>query len=75
MSKFTISDLTIDEVNLIIVGLHELPGKFITSLVPKIREQMEAQGVRPAPGSQASGDPSMQPGPVPVGPLSSKVIG
>jgi hypothetical protein len=75
MNKFLINDLTIDEINLITVGLYELPGKYTVNLIPKIKEQMEKQGAKPTPGSQASGDNFVQqPGPVPVGPLSNKVV-
>jgi len=65
MNKFSISDLSIEDVNCIMSGLLELPGKFTLTLINKIRGQLEEQGIRtaqpPAPDA-------------PQGPLSDKVI-
>lgn len=74
MNKFSLSDLSIDEVNMIIVGLLELPGKYTATLLPRIKQQMEAQGVRPAPDSPADAIPQSNLTPPPNGPLSTKVI-
>ena len=41
--KFTLSDLSVDEVNYILAGLQELPGKICNPLSAKIREQAESQ--------------------------------
>ena len=41
--KITLSDLSIDEVNAILAGLQELPGKICNPMTQKIREQAEAQ--------------------------------
>lgn len=41
--KFTLNDLSVDEVNYILAGLQELPGKICNPLSAKIREQAEAQ--------------------------------
>lgn len=72
MNKFTISDLSVDEINLIVVGLYELPGKYTLSLIPKIKEQIEKQGAKASPATQPIQQAPNQP---PVGPLSNKVIG
>jgi len=41
--KFTLSDLSVDEVNCVLAGLQELPAKIANPLSQKIREQAEAQ--------------------------------
>jgi hypothetical protein len=41
--KFTLNELTVDEVNYILAGLQELPGKICNPLSMKIRQQAEAQ--------------------------------
>jgi hypothetical protein len=41
--KFTLNDLSVDEVNCILAGLQELPAKIANPLSQKIREQAEAQ--------------------------------
>lgn len=41
--KITLSDLSIDEVNAILAGLQELPGKICNPMSNKIRQQAEAQ--------------------------------
>lgn len=41
--KFTLSDLSVDEVNAILAGLQELPGKICNPMSNKIRQQAEAQ--------------------------------
>lgn len=41
--KFTLSDLSVDEVNHILAALQELPGKICNPLSQKIRGQAEAQ--------------------------------
>lgn len=43
MSKFVISDLSLEEVNTILAGLLELPGKFGLNLINKVRTQVEGQ--------------------------------
>lgn len=41
--KITLSDLSIDEVNAILAGLQELPGKICNPMSQKIRQQAEGQ--------------------------------
>lgn len=41
--KFTLTDLSIDEINAILASLQELPGKICNPMTKKIREQAEAQ--------------------------------
>ena len=41
--KFTINDLTVDELNFILAALQELPGRVCNPLSQKIREQIEPQ--------------------------------
>jgi hypothetical protein len=41
--KFTLNDLSVDEVNCILAGLQELPAKIANPLSQKIREQAEGQ--------------------------------
>ena len=41
--KFTLNNLSVDEVNAILAGLQELPAKIANPLSQKIREQAEAQ--------------------------------
>ena len=43
MSKFVISDLSLEEVNTILAGLLELPGKFGLNVINKVRTQVEGQ--------------------------------
>jgi hypothetical protein len=45
--KFTLTDLTVDEVNTILAALQELPAKFCNPLTAKIRQQAEQQIPRP----------------------------
>ena len=42
-TKFTLNDLSVDEVNCILAGLQELPAKIANPLSQKIREQAESQ--------------------------------
>lgn len=63
MSKFTINDLDINEVNTLIGGLLELPGKVGINLYMKVRQQVEDQ----ARAQQVAGG-------APQGPLSDKVV-
>ena len=58
--KFTLSDLTTEEVNVIIAGVMELPGKVGINVYGKLRQQLEQQSQQ---GQNA-----------PQGPLSSKVV-
>jgi hypothetical protein len=58
--KYKIDDLTIDEVNIIISGLLELPGKFGLNVISKIKQQIEEQGAQSAERPQ--------------GPLGDKVV-
>jgi len=60
MVKFTLSDLTAEEVNVIIAGVMELPGKVGINVYGKLRQQLEQQSQQ---GQNA-----------PQGPLSSKVV-
>jgi hypothetical protein len=41
--KIALSDLSVDEVNFILAGLQELPGKICNPLSMKIKTQAEAQ--------------------------------
>jgi len=41
--KFTINDLSVDEINCILAGLQELPAKIANPLSQKVKEQAEAQ--------------------------------
>jgi len=41
--KFTLNDLSVDEVNAILASLQELPAKIANPLSQKVREQAEAQ--------------------------------
>jgi hypothetical protein len=63
MSKFTINDLDINEVNTLIGGLLELPGKVGINLYMKVRQQVEDQ----ARAQQAAEG-------APQGPLADKVV-
>jgi hypothetical protein len=45
--KFTLSDLSVDEVNAILAALQELPGKICNPMTQKIRQQAEAQLPKP----------------------------
>ena len=58
--KYTLSDLTTEEVNVIIAGVMELPGKVGINVYGKLRQQLEQQSQQ---GQNA-----------PEGPLSSKVV-
>ena len=41
--KFTLNDLSVDEINCILAGLQELPAKIANPLSQKVNEQAEAQ--------------------------------
>lgn len=41
--KFTLNDLSVEEVNTILAALQEVPAKFSNPLSMKIRQQAEAQ--------------------------------
>jgi hypothetical protein len=41
--KFTLTELSVDEINAILAGLQELPAKVANPLSQKVREQAEAQ--------------------------------
>jgi hypothetical protein len=43
MTQLTISDLTIDEVNAVLIALQELPAKVCNPLSDKIRTQAKSQ--------------------------------
>jgi hypothetical protein len=58
--KYTLSDLTNEEVNIIIAGVMELPGKVSFNVYGKLRQQLEQQ--------------SQQVQNAPQGPLSSKLV-
>ena len=47
--KFQLTDLSIEEINTIIAGIMELPGKYSFNLTNKIREQLRQQGVSDQP--------------------------
>lgn len=64
MNKFNLTDLSIEEVNVIIAGLLELPGKVGLNVFAKVKQQAEEQAKQMP---QISSD-------VPEGPLSDKVV-
>ncbi len=41
--KITLTDLSVDEVNFILAGLQELPGKICNPMSMKIKGQAESQ--------------------------------
>jgi len=43
MTQLTISELTLDEVNAVLIALQELPAKICNPLSDKIRTQAKAQ--------------------------------
>lgn len=45
--KFTLTDLSLDEINAILAGLQELPAKICNPMTQKIRQQAEAQLPQP----------------------------
>jgi hypothetical protein len=45
---FTLTDLSVDEINAILAGLQELPAKIANPLTEKVRKQAEAQLPAPA---------------------------
>lgn len=59
MNKFNISDLSIEEVNLLMSGLLELPGKFTLNLIAKLRTQLDSQGIRS--GQEPAGETPQEP--------------
>jgi hypothetical protein len=65
MNKFSLTDLSIEEVNVIIAGLLELPGKVGLNVFAKVKQQAEEQA-RQMPQAQETN--------VPEGPLSDKVM-
>jgi hypothetical protein len=56
--KFNLSDLTLDEVNAILAGLQELPGKICNPVSQKIRQQAEAQIPKQEPSMQDLAQPA-----------------
>ena len=56
--KITLSNLSIDEVNAILAGLQELPGKICNPMSQKIREQAEAQLPKQEPTMQDLATPA-----------------
>ena len=65
MNKFVLTDLSLEEINVIIAGVLELPGKVGLNVYGKIRQQAEEQA-RQMPQAQETN--------VPEGPLSDKVM-
>ena len=55
---FTLTDLTIDEVNAILAALQELPAKICNPISQKIRLQAEAQLPKPEPSMQELAQPA-----------------
>jgi hypothetical protein len=41
--KFTLNDLSVDEINFILAGIQELPAKIANPLSQKLREQAQSQ--------------------------------
>ena len=56
--KFTLNDLSVDEVNFILAGLQELPGKICNPLTQKIRTQAESQIPKQEPSMQDLATPA-----------------
>jgi hypothetical protein len=56
--KFTLSDLSVDEVNAILAALQELPGKICNPMTQKIRQQAEAQLPKQEPSMQDLATPA-----------------
>lgn len=56
--KFNLTDLTLDEVNAILAGLQELPGKICNPVSHKIRQQAEAQIPKQEPSMQDLATPA-----------------
>lgn len=56
--RITLSDLSIDEVNAILAGLQELPGKICNPISQKIRQQAEAQLPKQEPSMQDLATPA-----------------
>ena len=56
--KITLSDLSIDEVNAILAGLQELPGKICNPMSQKIRQQAESQLPKQEPSMQDLAQPA-----------------
>lgn len=43
MTTFTFTDLTIDEANLLLAGLQEMPAKVANPLTQKLQQQAKSQ--------------------------------
>jgi hypothetical protein len=56
--KFTLSDLSVDEVNFILAGLQELPGKICNPLSQKLRTQAESQIPKQEPSMEDLATPA-----------------
>lgn len=41
--RFTLNDLSVDEINFILAGIQELPAKIANPLSQKLREQAQGQ--------------------------------
>lgn len=52
--KFTLTDLSVDEINTILGGLMELPAKFSVNLMAKVRQQVDDQQRASAPAVDSS---------------------
>lgn len=57
--KFQLTDLSIEEINTVIAGIMELPGKFSFNLTLKIREQLRQQGVQDSSAPANSAPPTI----------------
>lgn len=55
MNKFTLTDLDLNEINVLIGGLMELPAKASMPVYAKIKAQVDAQMAKANEGT-ASGD-------------------
>ena len=51
-TKFTISNLSLDEVNALLAALQELPAKICNPMTQKIRTQAEAQLQAASPAAE-----------------------
>ena len=56
--KITLSDLSIEEVNFILAGLQELPGKICNPMSQKIRTQAESQLPKQEPSMEDLATPA-----------------
>lgn len=59
MNKFELNDLDINEINVLIAGLMELPGKASLPIYNKIKMQIDAQVLKLESGMKTVGENEM----------------